>query len=86
MADVVLDRFDKLFDALEAAAPNAFARDLSEPAFDQIQPRGTGRREMQMEPPMAFEPGLDFGMFMRGVVVNHQMQLSLRWSFPIKLA
>jgi len=39
-----------------------------------------------MESGVAFEPALYGGMFMRGVVVDHQVQRTIRRRLPINLA
>ena len=58
------------------------ARDLlcaqeGEPAFDEIQPRGAGRREGHVEPRMSYEPAADAGSCVRAVVVENQMDIEI---------
>ena len=86
MTDVILDDFDEIFDALEAAASNAFASDFSKPSLHQIQPRRTGRSEVKMKAGVALEPGLHLWVFVSGVVIHHQMELSFGWCFTVNLA
>ena len=62
----------------EDAASDALAGDLGEEAFDEIQPRRRGGREMQTEPGMLREPPLHVRMLVGGVVVDHQMQIEIR--------
>jgi hypothetical protein len=38
VTDIFLDRLDKVFDTLEAAASNPFPRDFSEPSLHQVEP------------------------------------------------
>ena len=40
----LVDRREQFRHAREDVAPNPLARDLPEPSFDQVQPRGTRRR------------------------------------------
>lgn len=75
--NVVGDSVNEVWLALEHAAADAFVRDLAKPAFDQVEPRGTGRREVDMKTQMLPEPFLDVGMFVGGVVVHDQMQIQL---------
>src|SRR6266446_1911528 len=62
----------------EDAASDALAGDLGEEAFDEIQPRRRGGREMQTEPGVLREPPLHVRMLVGGVVVDHQMQIEIR--------
>jgi len=58
----------------EAATPDTFVGELAEPPFDKIHP-GTGRgRKVEMEPRMAFHPGVDPRMFVRPIIVDDQVQ------------
>ena len=69
--------FDGCFevgDALEDAAPDGFFAQFPKPAFDQIGPRGAGRREVQRETGMFFQPPFDLGMLMGAVVIQDQME------------
>ena len=43
----------ELGDAVKTAAANRLLADNAEPAFDQIEPRGAGRGEVQMEARLA---------------------------------
>ena len=54
--DVVCDRLNEVVFALEHAASDSFVRDLAEPAFNEVEPRGTGRREVDMKARMLLEP------------------------------
>ena len=46
-------------DAVEAAAADGLAGDQGEPAFDQVEPGGAGRREVQMKAWMSCQPCSD---------------------------
>jgi hypothetical protein len=47
--EILVDGILELGRARECAASNALLRDLGEETLDQIEPRGAGRREVQME-------------------------------------
>ena len=59
--DVVLDRGDEVGDGVEDAAADRFVGQLPEPALDQVEPGRGGRGEVQVEPGMLGQPGLDVG-------------------------
>jgi hypothetical protein len=67
--------------AVEATAADGLAGDQFEPAFDQVEPRGTGRSEVQMEARVGVEPTCDRRMFVGAVIVADQMQLKSRIAF-----
>jgi hypothetical protein len=50
---------------------------LGEEALDRVEPGGRGRAEMEMEALVPTEPGADFGMPVRGVMVDDQVHLAL---------
>src|SRR5207244_4816166 len=64
-------------DAVEAAAANGLRGDQAEPALDQVEPRGAGRGEVQMEARVRDQPLCDRWMLVGSVVVADQMQLQL---------
>ena len=70
LIDVSFDGLGQFIEAGDAASPDAFAGDFRKPALDQIEPRRTGGRDMQMESGMFFEPGFDGWVFVRRVVVD----------------
>jgi hypothetical protein len=78
---VVVDRFVESFDEFQDAAENASLqpvfRAIPEEAFDHVEPRGASRREVHVEARMAFQPALDLGMFVRGIVVGDPMDLAV---------
>ena len=73
--EVVLDRGDQVGDAVEDAAAERLVGELAEPALDQVQPRRRGRGEVQVEPRVLGQPGLDVGVLVGGVVVQDQVDL-----------
>jgi hypothetical protein len=46
----------QLGDAVETAAPDGLLADHAEPTLDQVQPRGAGRGEVEMEARMRTQP------------------------------
>src|SRR3989441_2956061 len=46
-----------------------------EPALDQVQPRGAGRREVHMEPRMTSQPAMNQGRFVSAIVVQNQVNI-----------
>ena len=50
---------------------------LREPAFHGVQPRSTGRREVQFETRVLLQPLLDGRCFVRRAVVQNHMQVKL---------
>src|SRR5262249_8327662 len=50
-----------------------FLAQQSEPALDEIQPRRTGRREMQVEARMPYEPAVNRWRFVGAVIVENQV-------------
>ena len=52
VVNVRRDRVDEIGNVEEVPAPNLLLREMREPHFDQVQPRGTRRHEVQMEPRM----------------------------------
>jgi hypothetical protein len=72
------DGGDQLLDAGEVAAAERLAFDDCEEYLDQVEPRGIGRGEVQLDAGMGLKPGLDPLVLVSGVVVHHDMQLSAR--------
>ena len=84
--DEIFDRGDEFRDTAENPATNAFARDLSEPSLHQVQPGRTGRREMEVETGMLFQPRFDLGVVVRAVVVQNHVDGQLRGHGAVDLA
>ena len=53
---VVFDGHDQFLHAAKDAATKALLRQLAEPALDQVEPRGAGRREVQLKARMGGQP------------------------------
>ena len=74
LGDVRVNGRNQLRDTAKDPATNLFGREVSKHAFDQVEPRTTGGREMHVDARVAPQPPLDRGVFMRGVIVGDQMQ------------
>jgi len=51
---MIVDRMDELWDAVEAARANPLLNQLTEPELHHVEPRGTGRNEVELKPGMLF--------------------------------
>jgi hypothetical protein len=71
--EIAVDGGLEIDDAGEHSALEPLPGQLRKEAFDGTKPGGRGRSEMEMEPRMAFEPGTDLGMLVRGIVVDDQV-------------
>ena len=77
VVDVFIEGLNEFQDAAEHASLQPVFREIPEEAFDHVEPRGAGRREVHMETRVPFQPTLDLGVFVRGVVVGDQMDLAV---------
>ncbi len=66
--NVLVNSLNEFVDAFEDSSPNPLLGDLGEPAFNLIEPRPAGWREMQVVTRMPLEPGRDLRGFVRRVV------------------
>ena len=60
----------KVDDAFEDAALETTPGEDGEEALDSVQPTGRGRSEVECPPGMSTEPFDDLGVFVRGVVIQ----------------
>src|SRR6476659_9049094 len=72
--DEAADGIDELADGVEAAAADRLAGDDSEEDLHQVQPGSRRRGEVQRDPRVAGQPGLDLGVLVGGVVVADDVQ------------
>ena len=77
LSDVNFDGLDQFGDTSKATAPDLLLSYVSKEALDHVEPGRTGGREMHVEAPVAFHPGMDLGMFVRGVVVANDVNLCI---------
>ena len=75
LLEIGLDCRLEFSDAAEDAAADGVAGDQAEEAFDQIDPGGRGRSEVEVEAGVALEPSLDLGVLVGRVVVDDEMQI-----------
>jgi hypothetical protein len=80
---VLLDSRLQFGDALEHTAANAVLGNQAEKAFDLMDPRGGGRGEVHVKARMPFEPGLNLGVLVGGVVVGDQVHGEVLRCFSI---
>ena len=71
---VVFDGHDQFLHAAKDAAPKALLRQLAEPALDQVEPRGAGRREVQLKARMGGQPVAHRLVLVGPVVVEDDVQ------------
>ena len=75
VVDVVTDGHDELFQVLEDAAPQLVFGQVSEEAFDHIEPAGGGWCEVNVEALMTIKPAHDPLVLMCGVVIADQIDM-----------
>ena len=85
MREVDVDRGDEFTDAGETAISDDIVGELAKKALDQIEPGGTRRREVNVHAWVLFKPRADRGVFVRGIVVDDQMQRQFGRSLPVQL-
>src|SRR5579875_2976785 len=64
--------------AVKAAAPDRLLRDQGEPALHQVEPRGAGGHEMELDARMRGQPLLYCRMLVGAVIVVDQVELASR--------
>ena len=72
---VLIDGQDQFLHVTKDTTAEAVLGKVTEESLNHIQPGGAGWREVNMEAPVAGKPPLDLGMFVRGIVVDDQMEL-----------
>ena len=71
--DVTADCQEQFFEIAKYTAPQSVLSEIAEESLHHVEPRCTGRSEVHVEPWMACEPALNFGMLVRRVVVPDQV-------------
>jgi hypothetical protein len=71
--DVIVDGSDEVPDAPKGAPSYLFPGDFGEPAFDLIEPRRAGWREVHMISWAFSQPLLNFRMLVGSVVIEHEV-------------
>jgi len=85
MCNVVADCVFQFGHAPEHAVADAVLGDVAEPTLDHVQPRAAGGRAVDVKSPVTFQPLHDVGMLVRGVVIDDQMQIQVRWRLGVDL-
>jgi hypothetical protein len=67
----------EFIDAAMDGALDLLVGEQREPAFDLVQPGGAGRCEVEVIARVTSEPGLDRRRFVRGVIVEHQVDVEI---------
>ena len=75
--EVTADGLLELTGRSMGAAPDVVLSQRGEPALDLIEPRRRSRREVDVEPRVACEPGSDRRGLVRPVVVHHEVDVQL---------
>ena len=78
------DGFDQLGQAAKDSSPQTPGGQVTKEALDHVEPRGARRSEVQMKTRMLLQPRFDLGMFVRGVVIQDQMQVAIGWRLLIE--
>jgi hypothetical protein len=60
-----------------SAPPDPFRGQLGEPALDEVEAGGVGRREVEREAGMTLQPALDGGRLVRRGVVEHEVDVEV---------
>src|SRR5215831_13680629 len=74
-ANVAANGGDQLRHTAEGCPPQPLAGDLGEEAFDEVQPRGPSRGEVEMKARVLGEPRLHSGMLVGAVVVEDEVKV-----------
>lgn len=80
------DRLDQPGQAAKDSSTQTLGGQVTKEALHHVEPRGTRGSKVQMKARMPFEPGFDLGMFVRGVVIQDQVQVAICRRLRIKPA
>ncbi len=83
--DVIANSCFQIARAAKDATPQLLLGQESKPTFDEIEPRGTGRSEVQLKAWALDQPALNSGSFMSTIVVEDQMDVEPWRHFRIDL-
>jgi len=78
VGDKRLDIADEMFDAMEGAPTDRPLGDEIEPDLDLVEPRGIGRRVMDMKAWADRQPAAHLMVLVGAVVVDHQVHVQVR--------
>jgi len=83
IGDEAFDLAAQVGDRGEGAAADRALSNQAEPALDLVQPGGIGGCVMQVKTRATREPGFDFGVFVRAVVIDDQMYVQFLGHFAL---
>ena len=75
LVDILADRVDQFLDVTEDAAAKPALSEVRGSTLHHVQPRATGRREVDVESGVTSQPPLHLGMLMGSVIVRNQVDL-----------
>ena len=81
----LLDGVFQLPHTVMGAPPDLPFSEQAEPALNQVQPGGMGRREVQVIPRSACKPSANGRSFVGRIVVQHNVYLGRRWKPGIQM-
>ncbi len=82
--NIFFDSRDEIRNAAKNSSADPFSRQFAKPSLDQVHPRGTGWRKMQLEARMLPQPLFNVRMGMSAVVVEDQMKIPGSGHFSIE--
>src|SRR5271157_4358901 len=74
--EITADGILEFAGAAVGAAAQLFFGQRREPALDEVEPGGAGRREVQVEAGMVQQPALDRRGLVGGVVIDNEMEFA----------
>src|SRR5258708_34202371 len=86
MLEVVLDGGFEFGNAFEDAGADAVSGDKAEEALNLVKPGPGSGCEVHVEARMPFEPRLDLGVLVCGVIVGDQMDVEVRRRLSVDAA
>ena len=86
VVDVLRNRGDQFIDTRDREAADAALGEFTEEAFDEIEPRRRGGREVKGDARMPEEPACHLGVLVRGVVIEDDVNGQVARHTPLHLA
>ena len=84
--DKAIDLLGEFFDAAKSAPANGALGNDVEPDLDLVEPGGIGGGEVELVTRTSSEPTLHLGMFVRTIVVDHQVNVQLLRNVGLEMA
>ena len=85
LGDVSGDGINEFGNATEHTATQPLVIKIAEEPLDDIEPRTAGGDEVYVEAFMSLQPGLDFRVLVRCVIIDNEMKIKIRRCFRIDL-